>query len=161
MGAARCARCFASDPLAVLLRITGAPPEDYTLGLVEQNKPAPKSSAGPAEPTEAPNVAKSATAAPIAKPSPEPLPRSSVPQPLNATIARAALRNNFVGAESTSDAAPGEGAPAGDAVFQEMITGTLHRIVGQLDMLTQTVTMLEERLTMQEDKMKRIEGKYS
>ena len=94
--------------------------------------------------------------------SPEPLPRSGVPQPLNATIARAALRNNYVGSESTSDAgAPEGGAPAGDAVFQEMITGTLHRIVGQLDMLTQTVTMLEERLTMQEDKMKRAEGKHS
>ena len=69
---------------------------------------------------------------------------------------RGTLRNNYVddAVPDSSDKAATDTVPSGDSVFQEMVTGTLHRIVGQLDMLTQTVTMLEERLTMQEDKVK-------
>ena len=135
--------------------------ENYTMGLVEpESKSKPPSVAEQAStPAPPPTVSNPAppTQTPIA-----PLPRSSVPQPLNATATRAALRNEptngaaaSASATATATSEPTTAPPmASDAVFQEMITGTLHRIVGQLDMLTQTVTMLEERLTMQEDKVR-------
>ena len=132
------------------------------MGLVEPESKVKSTSAAEVASAPTPPPAFS-PAPPTAQASIAPLPRSSVPQPLNVSATRAALRNDHTNGSAASASATGAAvsepttAPpmASDAVFQEMITGTLHRIVGQLDMLTQTVTMLEERLTMQEDKVRR------
>ncbi|GBG77627.1 hypothetical protein CBR_g24073 [Chara braunii] len=47
------------------------------------------------------------------------------------------------------------------ATAEECFTGTLQRMVGQMDVLTQTIALIEERMTINEDKMRRVEDKLA